>query len=194
MCLGVFLLGSDLLGLSELPGLPGSLFPLPDWGTIFIIFSNKFSMSCSSSSPSGTPMIQMLECLKLSQSFLSLSSYFLNSCFFILFWLNFCFFILFWLNIYCFFLLQIIDLSPGFLPFTVGSLCFFFISRFIAFTFSSIQQLYSTTSVSMLITSVLNCASDRWALSLSHSCIFSGALMCSFIWAIFPSLGAPVTL
>ena len=32
MCLGVFLLGRDpaSLGLSELPGLPGSLFPLPD--------------------------------------------------------------------------------------------------------------------------------------------------------------------
>ena len=27
MCLGVFLLGSSSLGLSELPGLPGSLFP-----------------------------------------------------------------------------------------------------------------------------------------------------------------------
>ena len=30
MCLGVFLLGSTSLGLFELPGLPGSLFPLPD--------------------------------------------------------------------------------------------------------------------------------------------------------------------
>ena len=29
-------------------------------------FSNKFSISCSSSSPSGTPMILMLECLELS--------------------------------------------------------------------------------------------------------------------------------
>ena len=33
MCLGVFLLGSHSLELSELPGLPGSLFPLPDWGS-----------------------------------------------------------------------------------------------------------------------------------------------------------------
>ena len=30
MCLGVCSLGPTSLGLSELPGLPGSLFPLPD--------------------------------------------------------------------------------------------------------------------------------------------------------------------
>ena len=67
------------------------------------------------SSSSGTPMIWILECLKLSQKFLSLSSLFLNSCFFILFWLN----------VYFSLLLQIIDLSPGVLPFTVGSLYIF---------------------------------------------------------------------
>ena len=39
--------------------------------------------------------------------------------------------------------------------------------------------------MSILITSVLNCASDRVALSSSLNCIFSGALKCSFIWAIF---------
>ena len=37
----------------------------------------------------------------------------------------------------------------------------------------------------MLITSVLNCASDRLAISSSLSCIFSGDLECSIIWAIF---------
>ena len=37
----------------------------------------------------------------------------------------------------------------------------------------------------MLITSVLNCASDRLAISSSLSCIFSGALKCSVNWAIF---------
>ena len=36
-----------------------------------------------------------------------------------------CFFILFQLNAYFFLLFQIIDLSPGFLPFTVGSLYIF---------------------------------------------------------------------
>ena len=39
--------------------------------------------------------------------------------------------------------------------------------------------------MSVLITSVLNCASDRLAISSSLSCIFSGALKCSVIWAIF---------
>ena len=39
--------------------------------------------------------------------------------------------------------------------------------------------------MSLLITSVLNCASDRLAISSSLSCIFSEALKCSVIWAIF---------
>ena len=39
--------------------------------------------------------------------------------------------------------------------------------------------------MSFLITSVLNFASDRLAIFLSLSCIFSGALICSFIWAFF---------
>ena len=41
--------------------------------------------------------------------------------------------------------------------------------------------------MSFLITSVLNCASDRLAISSLLSCIFSGALICSFIGAIFLS-------
>ena len=48
----------------------------------------------------------------------------------------------------------------------------------------------STNFVSFLITSVLNCASDRLAISSLLSCIFSGALICSFIWAIFLSWSA----
>ena len=118
----------------------------------FIIFSNKFSISCSSSSASGTPMIWILEHSKVSQRFLCLYSFFLNSCFFILFWLN----------VHFFLLLQTIDLSPSFLPFTLGSLYFIFI----AFTFSSILQPYSTISVSILLNSVLNSA------SLHHLVVF----------------------
>ena len=38
---------------------------------------------------------------------------------------------------------------------------------------------------STLITRVLNSVSDRLAISSSLSCILSGALICSFIWAIF---------
>ena len=39
--------------------------------------------------------------------------------------------------------------------------------------------------MSILITSVLNSASDRLAISSLLSCIFSGALICCFIWAFF---------
>ena len=39
--------------------------------------------------------------------------------------------------------------------------------------------------MSVLIASVLNCASHRLAISSSLSCIFSGALKCSVIWAFF---------
>ena len=73
MCLGVCFLGSNFFG-TELPGV-GGLFPLPHWGSSpSLLFQvNKFSISCFSCSPSGTPMIQMLECLKLSWRSLSLS-------------------------------------------------------------------------------------------------------------------------
>ena len=56
---------------------------------------------------------------------------------------------------------------------------------FIGFIFSSGFRTDSTNSVSVLITSVLNCASDRLAISLLLSYIFFWALICSFIWAIF---------
>ena len=128
----------------------------------FIICSNKFSFSCSSYSPSGTPIIQMLEHLKLAQKFLSLSSFFLNSCFFILFQLNVYFFLLF----------QIVDLIPGFLPFTVGSCTFSCISLCIAFTSSFLVHPYTIIYGSILITSVLNSASDRLTLISLLSCNF----------------------
>ena len=47
-----------------------------------------------------------------------------------------------------------------------------FISFCIAFTFPSILWPYSVISVSILIPSVLNCTSDRLAISSSLSCIF----------------------
>ena len=118
-------LGPTSLGLSELPGLPGSLSFARLGKFPFIMFSNKFSISFSPYSPSGTPVIWMLEHLKLSWRFLSPSSFFLNSCFSILFWLN----------VYFFLLLQTIDLSPSFLPITVGSLCIFLYFNFHSFHF-----------------------------------------------------------
>ena len=80
----------------------------------FIMFSNKFSISFSSSSPSSTPVVQMLERLKMSWRFLSQASphffefLFLHSV----------------LVVYLFLLVQTVDLSPSVLPFTVGSLYF----------------------------------------------------------------------
>ena len=55
--------------------------------------------------------------------------------------LNSYLFILFWSNVYFFLLVQIVDLSPGFLPFTVGSLYIF-----LYLTFHSLHFfLYFTT-------------------------------------------------
>ena len=85
----------------------------------------------------------------------------------LLIFLNSCFFILFWLNVYFFLLVQTVDLSPSFLPFAVPCI-FSFTSFFIAFTFSSILRPYSTISVSILITSVLNCEEIGW---LSLHCL-----------------------
>ena len=47
-----------------------------------------------------------------------------------------------------------------------------FISLFMAFTFSSIWQLYSTISVSTMISNVLNSASDRLAISSPLNVVF----------------------
>ena len=70
-------LGPTSLGLSELLGLPEVYFSFARLGKFsFIIFSHNFSISSSSFSPSGTLMIQMLECFKLFQRFLSPSSFF----------------------------------------------------------------------------------------------------------------------
>ena len=93
----------------------------------------------------------------------------------LLIFLNSCFFILFWLNVYFFLLVQTIDLSPSFHPFTVGSLYIF-----LYFTFHSLHFfLYFVTILihfcEHLITSVLNSASDRLSMSLSLSS-FSGFL------------------
>ena len=98
--------------------------------------------------------------------------------------LNSCFFIVFWVNVYFFPLLQIVDLSPISFPSLLVPCILFFISLCIAFTFSYILQPYSATSMSILITSVLNCASDRLAISSLLSCISSGALICSFVRGI----------
>ena len=109
-------------------------------------------------------MIQILECLKLSQRFLSLSSFFLSSCVFILFRLNVCFFLLF----------QIVDLSPGFLLFTVGSLYIFLYCTLYTLPFFLNFATILNHFCEHPITSVLNCASDTLAIS---------SLLSSFFWS-----------
>ena len=99
-----------------------------------------------------------------------------SSCFFILFWLDVCFFLL----------VYTVDLSPSFLRLTIGSLyiflCFswhrlhffiWFLNRFNQFCERPNYQCFEL------------CISDRLAISSSLSCIVSGALKCSVIWAIF---------
>ena len=122
-------------------------------------------------------MIQMLECLKLSWRFLSLSYYF-------------------WILISSFWGRKLKWVLVSFLSLLVH-FTFSFLSLFIAFIFSSILQPYSTNSASILITSVLNSESDRLAissLSLHHLVVFFLEL-----WSIlsfgpfFFFLGAPVS-
>ena len=75
MCLGVFLFGSNFFGILWASQTSWNSISFAKLGKFsFIICSNKFSTS--SSSPYGTPIIQTLECLTLSQRFLSLSSIF----------------------------------------------------------------------------------------------------------------------
>ena len=155
MCLDVFLLGSNFFGTLWASWTSWKSISFARLGKFsFIICSNKFSISWSSSSPSGTPMIQLLECLKLSWRFLSLSS---------LFW----FFFLHSVLVGCLFLPFVPNrwfesLLP---PFTIGFLyiLLYFPLRGLHFF---ILCPSSINSVSILITSVLNSASDRFSISL----------------------------
>ena len=115
MCLGAVLFGSNLLGTlcASWTWMSISFTKLGKFS--FIIFSNKVSTSCYSSSPSGTPMIQMLVCLKLSQRFLSLSFFF----FFFEFFSSCC------SNAFSFLVFQIVDLILSFIFSTIGYLQMF---------------------------------------------------------------------
>ena len=176
-------LGPTSLGLSELPGLPGGLFPMPDWGTITSLFFQRSFQFLVLPFSFWQPYALDLGTLKVVPEVPKP----------LLIFFEFLFFILFLLHIYFFLLLRIIHLSPFlslqcWFPVYIFSFVFHFVDPF---SFHLLPS--SIISVSILIASVLNCASDRLAISSSLSCIFSGALTCSFIWAIFFfCLGAPV--
>ena len=77
MCLGVFLFGSKFFGTLWASWTSWKSISFSRLGKFsFLIYSNKFSMSCCCSSPSSTPIIQILECFTLCQRFLSPSSFF----------------------------------------------------------------------------------------------------------------------
>ena len=112
MCLGVFLFGSNFFGTLQASWTSWKSISFARLGKFsFIICSNKFSISCWCSSPSGTPIIWTLECFGLSQRFVKLS---------LLFWILVSSWL--WPEIYFFLLFQIVALTSGFLPVTVGSL------------------------------------------------------------------------
>ena len=72
MCLGVFLFGFNFFGTLCAFWTYMSISFTRIGKFSFIIFSNKVSILCSSSSPSGTPLIQMLVHVKSSHRFLIL--------------------------------------------------------------------------------------------------------------------------
>ncbi|KAF6078108.1 hypothetical protein HJG60_009028 [Phyllostomus discolor] len=121
-------------------------------------------MCCTSSSPSCTPIIWMLECFKMSWRFRSLSSF---VCILISSFYSDCMCFSSFLQVHS------IDVSPRFFP-SLFPCAFFFISFSVAFIFSSTLRPKSTNSLSILITSALNCAPDRLAISWQLKRIGSG--------------------
>ena len=138
-----------------------------------ISFFFFFLISCSFSSPSGTSMMQMLDLLRLSQRVLILPSLFgfffrlvLIGCFWLPYvpyhWFDSRLHPLVSCKLFC------ISISES------------FVSNWIIFMLLR----SSLSSLSILITRVLNSASHRLLISIWFSS-FSGVLICSFIWAMF---------
>ena len=168
--------GPTSLGLSGLPWLPGSLFTRLGKFS-FIICSNKLSISCCCSSPSGTPIIQILERSSWQRgSKVSLHFFeflFLHSV------LVGCLFLPFVPNHY---------LSPGFLPVTVGSLniLLYFILGILHLFFhflTKLNQICEHFDYQGFKFSI-----RQFGYSSSFS-FLSEVLHCSFILALFLCLG-----
>ena len=77
MCFGVYFLGSNFFGTLWASWTSWKCISFTRLGKFsLIICSNKFSISCCCSSPSGTPIIWILERFRLSQGFVRFSSLF----------------------------------------------------------------------------------------------------------------------
>ena len=75
MCFAVLIRKSSFFGTLRLTGFPGKLFPLSDWGIFPSLFVQEvFDILLFFSS--GTPMIRLLEHLKLYQRLVGASSFF----------------------------------------------------------------------------------------------------------------------
>ena len=111
MCLGVVLFGSILFETSCAFWTSQSIFFTKLGKFSFLIFSYGVPVFCSSSSPFGTPLMWMLDLLKLSQRLLIFFSLF-----------GFFFLLVVLIGWFCFLMLQIIDLILGFIHSTVVSL------------------------------------------------------------------------
>ena len=177
ICLGVGLFASILFGTLCASWTCMSISFTKLGKFTFIIFSNRFPISCSFSSPSDTPMMQMLDLLKWSQRLLTLSSFvwihFSSCCSDWSFYAFLCSKSLIWFSA-----------SPILLLFHCK---LFFISVSVSFVSDSAFFMLSRSSLSylsILITRVLNFGSDRLLISILFS-YFSGVLICSFTWAMF---------
>ena len=134
----------------------------------FTIFSNRLPISCFFSYPSGTSMMQMLECLKLSLRLLTLSLVFwilFSSCSDWFIFASLCSKLLIWFSASSTSLLFpcklfFISISVSF----VSDWVFFMLLR------------SSLSSLGTLITGVLDCTSNRMLISLLFSS-FSGILI-----------------
>ena len=168
MCLGVCFLGSNFFGTLWASWTSWKSISFARLGKFSIAFSNKFSISCPSSSFSGTSMIRILEHLKLSWRCLSL----LN------FWIL--------VSSFCSGWMFISRPSHWFESRFPSCHCWFPV-HFLLF------QLVYTSFFHIICDHIQNSTSERLALSLSLIWIFSEALICSFNLGLFFGLNMPVT-
>ena len=161
MCLNVWFLGSNFFGTLRFLDFLEAYF-LHQIGEVFLHYFFKyvfnFLLFFSFWHPYESDVRMFKVVLEVRQPL------------FIFFWILVSSFCSGWMFISSFWSKLLIRVPISF-PSLLVTYTFSFISLFIAFTFSSILQPYSTNSVSILITSVLTCASDS-CLSLHHLVVF----------------------